>query len=70
MALLQGLSVLVQRLVGQRTFCLEPHALHLVQVIHCRRAFLKYTNFQTYFVPPEDKLRKMICAGAKLKLSS
>lgn len=29
-ALLQGLSKLVHGLVGQGTFCLEPHALHLV----------------------------------------
>lgn len=34
-ALLQGLSVLVHGLIGQGTLCLEPHALHLIQVLHC-----------------------------------
>ena len=34
-ALLQGLSILVHGLIGQGTLCLEPHALHLIQVLHC-----------------------------------
>lgn len=50
MALLQGLSKLVHGLVGQGTLCLEPHALHLIQVLHCRRPLLKpYTHTHTHF---------------------
>lgn len=40
-ALLQGLSKLVHAFVGQRTLRLEPHALHLIQVLDCRRPLLK-----------------------------
>jgi len=44
MALLQRLSVFVQGLVGQSTFCLEPHALHLIQILYCRCSFLQETT--------------------------
>jgi len=41
MALLEGFSKLVHGFVGERTLGLEPHALHLVQVLHSGRSFLK-----------------------------
>lgn len=40
-ALLERFSVFVHGLVRQSTFSLKPHTLHLVQVLHRRRAFLK-----------------------------
>lgn len=44
-ALLQGLTKLVHVLVGQGTLSLEPHALHLIQVLHCRRTLLEEHTF-------------------------
>lgn len=46
-ALLQSLPKLVHALVGQRTLRLEPHALHFVEVLHCRRSFLHQGKAKT-----------------------
>lgn len=54
MALLQSFTKLVHVFVGQGALCLEPHALHLVQVLNCRRPLLKpntvYYNLFSIFL--------------------
>lgn len=41
MALFEGFSKLVHAFVSQRTLGLEPHTLHLVQVLNGRRSLLE-----------------------------
>ncbi len=55
MALLQRLSVFVQGPVGQSTLRLEPHALHLIQVLYSRGSFLQviemgYIQTDVFFI--------------------
>jgi hypothetical protein len=40
-AFFQSFSILVHSLVGSGAFCLEPHALHLIQALHSRHSFLR-----------------------------
>ena len=40
MALFESFSILLHSLVGSSRLSLEPHALHLIQTLHCRHPFL------------------------------
>ena len=47
MTLLERFSKLVHAFVGERTLGLEPHALHLVEVLHRRRSLLDDNDAKT-----------------------
>ena len=41
---LECLAPLAEPLVGSRTLCLEPHALHLIEIVHSRHTLLEHTH--------------------------
>ena len=58
MALFQGFTPLSKPLVGKGRFCLEPHALHLIEVVYSRHSFL---------TTEKQGIRHTICILTKIR---
>ena len=55
MALFESFSKLLHSLVGSSRLSLEPHALHLIQTLHCRHPFLRHN------ATPSDHMHRRFC---------
>lgn len=67
----EGISILAKAVVCLCTLCLEPHTLHLIEVLHCWHTFLKikmpppqknylcWINFMLFFL--------LFCKSEKIK---
>jgi hypothetical protein len=68
--LLERLSVFAHPLEGVRTLSLEPHALHLVQVLHGRHALAGELLTHLFGIGHTVGKKHVLCASEKISLNS